>query len=280
MSAHNWGSSSFEKELSACKALLKEQRDTINLLNRKLYGRKSERSHAASSSSGTTQEALPSKPSAGKAKEEPSTLRKPYRRPERRDYEGMEERLEILMPDAEELKGARFVRSEKTCRLYMIPARIVKVIYDRRIYARNGKLIVPKLPYVPENFQKRHIGPSLMAELLTNKFCYHIPIHRQKAMFRNAGADIALSTLYDWCGEGIDALEGLYQSIREAVLKADYLNVDETTVTVVDEERRHARKEYMWGLVDNSNRLAFFDYEQNSNPKKKGSPKTARAFIK
>lgn len=34
----------------------------------------------------------------------------------------------------------------------MIPAKIVKVIYDRRIYAKDGHLIMPKLPYTPEEF--------------------------------------------------------------------------------------------------------------------------------
>lgn len=278
---------SLENELDGYKALVREQRDTINLLNRKLYGTKSEKTHP-DGQKGENEENAPSSHKTVKDKtntdgktdnggtpgndgKTESTRqkkpRKPYKRPERRAYDDVEEKIEILMPDAEELKGAKFVRSEKTCRLYMIPAKIVKVIYDRRIYAKGGKLLVPRLPYVPENFQKRHIEPSLIAGLLTNKFCYHIPIHRQTAMFKNAGANIARSTLYDWCGEGIDALEGLYQTIRDEVLKADYLNVDETTVSVIDENVHHTKKEYMWGLVDTKNRLAFFDYDQGSRSK-------------
>lgn len=263
---------SLEREVDAYKLFAKKQQDTINLLNKKLYGTKSEKTHYDAVEL-TDYENAPSSPGTSPAKMdiEKETVkvkhnkpRKPYKRPDRRSYEGMEEKVEVLMPDAEELKGAKFVRSEKTCRLYMIPAKIVKVIYDRRIYAKNGKLLIPQLPYVPENFEKRHIEPSLMAGILTNKFCYHIPIHRQLVMLRNAGADIARSTLYDWCSEGIDALEGLYQTIREEVLKADYLNIDETTVSVISEDAHHAKKEYMWGLVDTKNRLAFFDYDQGS----------------
>ncbi len=262
---------SLEIEIDAYKSFIKEQQDTINLLNKKLYGSKSEKTHVDDVETGKDKNTPSSADTSisvdSKENEHESFRRKPrrpYKRPERRTYDRIEEKVEVLMPDAEELKGARFVRSEKTCRLYMIPAKIVKVIYDRRIYAKGGKLIIPQLPYVPENFQKRHIEPSLMAGILTNKFCYHIPIHRQLSMFRNAGADIARSTLYDWCGEGIDALEGIYQTIREEVLKADYLNVDETTVSVIDENVHHAKKEYMWGLVDTKNKLAFFDYDQGS----------------
>lgn len=74
--------------------------------------------------------------------------------------------------------------------------------------------------------------------------------HRQLNMFVNAGAKIARSTLYDWCGTAIDALEGLYYSIRSEVLKGNYLNIDETTISVIDEDVHHAKKEYMWGLVN------------------------------
>ena len=262
---------SLESELASYKSLVKEQLDTIEILNKKIFGCKSEKTHTESHETGKM-ESVPSSIRTMSVDDAPvKNIRKnthsPYRRPERRVYKEMEERIEVLTPDAEELKGAKFVRSEKTCRLYMIPARIVKVIYDRRIYAKDGKLIVPRLPYVPENFQKRHIEPSLMAGILANKFYYHIPINRQVAMLKNAGADIARSTLYDWCGEGIDALEGLYQTIREEVLKADYLNIDETTVSVIDEDAHHTKKEYMWGLIDTKNRLAFFDYDQGSRSK-------------
>ena len=170
----------------------------------------------------------------------------------------------LLEPDAEELIGAKFVRSEKSFRLYMIPAKIVKVIYDRRIYAKDGHLIMPKLPYTPEEFYRRHADPSLMAGILTNKFLYHLPIHRQLNMFVNAGAKIARSTLYDWCGTAIDALEGLYYSIRSEVLKGNYLNIDETTISVIDEDVHHAKKEYMWGLVNTRSKLTFFAYEDGS----------------
>lgn len=286
---------SLEAELDAYKTLINEQQDTINLLNKKLYGFKSEKTHpgtqekrvnlyvpsSAKTFHGETpttneEQNIDSSPvnvennsTAENIQEEPKKEkpRKPYKRPARRTYDEMEEKVEVLMPDAEELKGAKFVRSEKTCRLYMIPAKIVKVIYDRKIYAKDGKLIIPQLPYVPENFQKRHIEPSLMAGILTNKFCYHIPIHRQLVMLKNAGADIARSTLYDWCGEGIDALEGLYQTIRDEVLKADYLNIDETTVSVIDDDAHHVKKEYMWGLVDTKNKLTFFDYDLGSRSK-------------
>lgn len=260
---------SLEKNICSYENLVKELRDTINLLNKRLYGSKSEKSHSENSERKYNGEKLSSKGTYPKEKieEKPdkkSNPRKSYKRPERRTYDDIEEKIEILEPDAEELIGAKFVRSEKSFRLYMIPAKIVKVIYDRRIYAKDGHLIMPKLPYTPEEFYRRHADPSLMAGILTNKFLYHLPIHRQLNMFVNAGAKIARSTLYDWCGTAIDALEGLYYSIRSEVLKGNYLNIDETTISVIDEDVHHAKKEYMWGLVNTRSKLTFFAYEDGS----------------
>jgi transposase len=262
-----------EKTICSYEDTIKELRDTINLLNKKLYGSKSEKSHSDDSKNGpngcfpnyggTLSDGKDISSTKGMSK-----VRKAYKRPERRTYDDIEERIEILEPDAEELKGAKFVRSEKTFRLYMIPAKIVKVIYDRRIYSKDGHLIMPRLPYIPEEFYRRHADPSLMAGILTNKYLYHLPIHRQLKMFVNAGAKIARSTLYDWCGTAIDALEGLYHSIKAEVLKGDYLNIDETTVSVIDEDARHVKKEYMWGLVDTRNKLTFFAYEEGSRSRK------------
>ncbi len=204
---------SLEASISSYEHLVKELRDTIVLLNGKLYGAKSEKTHdneddtkKCPSSSTTLSENNQDIDKPEKVENEKKP-RKPYKRPKRRTYDEMEERVEVLEPDAEELKGAKFVRSEKSFRFYMIPARIVKVIYDRRIYSKDGRLIIPKQPYVPEEFHKRHADPSLMAGILTNKFRYHLPIHRQMKMFQDAGANIARSTLYDWCGAGIIASE-------------------------------------------------------------------------
>lgn len=209
-----------EASLHSYEQFVKGLRDTINLLNRKLYGSKSEKHHSGGTEEGLHNEkqsselTLPDKEKPV-CKNKPEKPRKPYKRPERRTYDDIEERVEVLEPDSEELKGAKFVRSEKTFRLYMI----------------------------------------------------HLPIHRQMKMFKNAGAEIARSTLYDWCGVAIDALEGVYHTIKEEVLKGDYLNIDETTVSVIDEDVHHVKKEYMWGLVDTKNKLTFFTYGDGSRSK-------------
>ena len=114
-----------EASLHSYEQLVKGLCDTINLLNRKLYGSKSEKHHSGGTEEGLHNEkqsselTLPDKEKPV-CKNKPEKPRKPYKRPERRTYDDIEERVEVLKPDSEELKGAKFVRSEKTFRLYMI----------------------------------------------------------------------------------------------------------------------------------------------------------------
>lgn len=42
------------------------------------------------------------------------------------------------------------------------------------------------------------------------------------------------------------------------------MNIDETTISVIDEDVHHAKKEYMWGLVNTRSKLTFFAYEDGS----------------
>ena len=133
---------SLESELASYKSLVKEQLDTIGLLNKKIFGYKSEKTHTESSETENI-ESVPSYIRTKPVDDAPvknirKKIKSSYRRPERRAYKEMEERIEVLTPDAEELKGAKFVRSEKTFRLYMIPARIVKVIYRKFVESESN----------------------------------------------------------------------------------------------------------------------------------------------
>lgn len=111
-------------------------------------------------------------------------IKSSYRRPERRAYKEMEERIEVLTPDAEELKGAKFVRSEKTFRLYMIPARIVKVIYRKFVESESnnpehsGEALdfIGKIYRLERFFRKKKFIPEKIREY---RIRFTVPIFRK-----------------------------------------------------------------------------------------------------
>lgn len=92
------------------------------------------------------------------------------------------------------------------------------------------------LPYTPEEFEKRHLDASLAAGILTNKYHYHIPYERQLNMLNNGEIKLAKTTMFEYGKAGIDALDGLYEAIREKVLSDNRCHIDETVQHVVDKE--------------------------------------------
>ena len=54
------------------------------------------------------------------------------------------------------------------------------------------------------------------------------------------------STINDWFSDVSDLLRPLYFQIRELVMECDYIQADETTVPIVDDEKHKTVKGYLW----------------------------------
>ena len=76
-------------------------------------------------------------------------------------------------------------------------------------------------------------GPSLLAMILVGKFADHQPLNRQSAAFAREGVEIGASTLADWVGACIVALDPVLAESPRHLLAAERPHVDDTTVPVL-----------------------------------------------
>jgi len=129
---------------------------------------------------------------------------------------------------------------------------------------RNVK--IAKLPLLP--LPRSNAGASLLAELLIGKYMYHLPFHRQIAMFRQSGMSLSPSTVNGWFSGSSDLLRALYYRLKELVLATDYIQVDESTVPVVNNEKRRTVKAYLWVVRSVMENLVFFHYDKGSRAQK------------
>jgi transposase len=125
---------------------------------------------------------------------------------------------------------------------------------------------IAALPLLP--LPRSNAGASLLAELLTGKYVYHLPFHRSIAMFKVAGVSIPASTINGWFGGSSDLLRALYYRLREIVLATDYIQVDESTVPVINDEKHRAVKSYLWVVRSVMDNLMFFHYDKGSRAQK------------
>ncbi len=122
------------------------------------------------------------------------------------------------------------------------------------------------LPLLP--LPRSNAGASLLAELLMGKYMYHLPFYRQLAMFKLSGVSIPASTVSGWFMGSSDLLRAMYHRLREIVLASDYIQVDESTVPVIDNEKHRTVKAYLWVVRSVMDNLMFFHYDKGSRAQK------------
>ena len=122
---------------------------------------------------------------------------------------------------------------------------------------------LPKLPLPRSN-----AGPSLLAELMLGKYMYHLPFHRQLSIFKLTGVSIPASTVNGWFIGSCDLLRALYFRLKELVLASDYIQVDESTVPVVNNEKHCTVKSYLWMVRSVMENMVFLHYDKGSRAQK------------
>ena len=90
---------------------------------------------------------------------------------------------------------------------------------------------------------------ALIADVLINKYCDHLPLYRQSKIFARQGIEISRATLANWVGRGIAALTPITNRMRVDALARSRLFVDETTVKVLAPGTGKTKTGYMWVIV-------------------------------
>ena len=126
----------------------------------------------------------------------------------------------------------------------------------------SGVLIVP-MPLLP--IYKGIAGASLLAEILLQKYEYHMPYYRQIKQYSHLGMKgLTESTVDGWFKQTMELLKPLYEVLKSEVMKTDYAQADETTTPVINKETHKAAKEYLWMVRAVMERLVLFYYDQGS----------------
>ena len=136
---------------------------------------------------------------------------------------------------------------------------------------RQAFLIAP----LPETIRPKGMADaSLLADILINKYVYHLPFYRQIQKYKELGVLLNDATIGDWFAAVCEKLRPLYDKLREQIMSSDYIQVDESTLPVIDNEKHRAVKGYMWAVRDALTGSVYFHYDMGSR-----SGDTARKLI-
>lgn len=109
-----------------------------------------------------------------------------------------------------------------------------------------GVLTVPG-PYALE---RALCGNSLLARVLVDKFCDHVPLHRQTRRMKREGFEVGSNTLASWVKQGASLLGVLAQAVRRDLLTSPWLQGDDTGFPVQDGGDGKLRKGRLWAYTD------------------------------
>ena len=169
--------------------------------------------------------------------------------------------------------GTRLSRigEEVSEKLDIVPAKIQVIRSIRPKYAckscegaesDGGAVSIAPMP--PQLIPQGIATPGLLAHTMVSKFCDALPFYRQEGIFERIGVDIGRGTMSSWAIRVGARLEPLLDLLWDEIRSGPLINMDETTVQVLNEPgRENTSKSYMWvargGQVERP--VLIFQYE-------------------
>jgi len=146
--------------------------------------------------------------------------------------------------------------------------RIIRHKYalKSQISEEQPSVVTAQMPALP--IAKSYAGASVLADITIDKYVNHLPFYRQIQMFKQLGISIPPSTINDWIQEVADLMRPSYYKLKELVLASDYIQSDESTLPVINNEKHKTIKGYIWMLRAVIPKLVLFHYDNGSRAQK------------
>jgi len=242
----------YNQELSQENKLLREE---IRLLKYRLFGPKSERVIG------------PDQPALFEPEEEVESCNTPpkeikveshkrkVKHPGRHALPENLPREIVEIPLKEEERECSCCGSQKTIigyetteELEVIPAKLFVREYRREKTACrkcHGEVTTAEGPTRP--IEKGIAGPGLLAQIIVDKYVYHIPLYRQEKRFSHQGIRLVRNTLCGWLKQLHPSLKRIVNAQRLDLLAGGYIQADETPTPMQDRTKigKH-HKSYFW----------------------------------
>jgi transposase len=133
--------------------------------------------------------------------------------------------------------------------LEYIPAsfKVIQHIRPKMSCRACETIVQAPMPSLP--IERGRPGPGLLAHVAIAKFCDHLPLHRQSAIYAREGVELDRATMADWMGKAVFLLTPLAEAIGRHVRAGAVLHADDTTVPVLAPGLGKTATGRLWVLV-------------------------------
>jgi transposase len=179
---------------------------------------------------------------------------------------------ETIIEPQENTEGLKCIGKEITEKLEYIPSKFYIKRIIRPKYVKDNadktetKVLIGSLPEFA--IYKGIAGNSLVTQIIVQKFVDHLPYYRQQQIFRRENIKIDKSTINNWQLKISELLSPLYQKMIMYVKRQGYLQVDETTIKVLDRQKKgKTHLGYYWVYYAVLQKTLIFDYQKGRGEK-------------
>ena len=143
--------------------------------------------------------------------------------------------------------------------------RIIRPIYRPKLQDKEQISTPIYQALLPESpLSKSYAAADLLAFLIISKYVDHLPVYRIIEILKRQGIQLSASTICGWLENTSLLLEPLYQAMVKEILDSGYIQVDESTIPVIDHLKGKAAKAYLWVVRAIQKDMVFFHYDSGS----------------
>jgi len=171
----------------------------------------------------------------------------------------------VINPPGTDISTGKKIGEDITETLAFKPAELYvkRVIRPKYLLITEGGKSIVQGKAPERSFEKSHVDPSIIAQIIIDKYIDHLPLDRQIKRYERLGYRISDSTIGNWVKAASAFLSPLYDAHKKEVLESHYLHVDETTIKVLDTDKKNATHQgYYWVYQCNASKLVLFDYRR------------------
>jgi len=125
--------------------------------------------------------------------------------------------------------------------LNIIPAKIQVLRHIQKKYACGQCIKTAPLPKQP--IPKSLASPGLLAHVAVSKYQDALPLYRQENILQRIGVELPRATLANWMIHAGTLIQPVINLLRERLLSYDIIQMDETTIQVLNEPNRKAQSQ-------------------------------------
>jgi len=97
--------------------------------------------------------------------------------------------------------------------------------------------------------EKGKAGSGLLAHIVVQKYCNHLPMYRQSQIYEREGIEISRNTMTGWAAQCSKLLNPLIDVLKQSVFNSEYLHGDDTPIKVLAPGVGKTKTGRLWSYV-------------------------------